>query len=193
MLVGEALDEMKDHEGAVREFRAAIAANPKEPNVRFGLGYLLWTKGHDPEAAQEFEAELANDPHHVQAMLYLADTKIRMNQMDDAKPLLEQVQKMDPDIAMQHLDLGIVYADEGRKQDARTEFEAAIRIAPTNVNAHYRLARLYRSIGMTAESKVEFDKANSLNKAEDERLLKIMSTIPSAKDSSAGTKQSLEK
>jgi hypothetical protein len=61
------------------------------------------------------------------------------------------------------------------------------------VNAHYRLARLYRSIGMTAESKVEFDKANSLNKAEDERLLKIMSTIPSAKDSSAGTKQSLEK
>jgi tetratricopeptide (TPR) repeat protein len=193
MLVGEALDEMKDHEGAVRELRAAVAANPKEPNVHFGLGYLLWTKGHDPEAAQEFEAEIANDPHHVQAMLYLADTKIRMNKMDDARPLLEQIQKTDPDIAMQHLDLGIVYADEGRKQDARTEFETAIRIAPSNVNAHYRLARLYRSMGMTAESKVEFDKANSLNKAEDERLLKVMSTIPAGKDSSAGTRQAPEK
>ena len=45
MLVGEALDEMKDPEGAIREFRAAVAANPKEPNVHFGLGYLLWTKG----------------------------------------------------------------------------------------------------------------------------------------------------
>ena len=193
MLVGEALDEMKDPEGAIREFRAAIATNPKEPNVHFGLGYLLWTKGHDPEAAQEFETEIANDPHHVQAMLYLADTDIRMNKMDDAGPLLEQIQKTDPDIAMQHLDLGIVYADEGRKQDARIEFETAVKIAPTNVNAHYRLARLYRSMGMAAEAKVEFDKASSLNKAEDDRLLKIMSTIPAGKDSSAGTKQSPEK
>ena len=193
MLVGEALDEMKDHEGAIKELRAAVAANPKEPNVHFGLGYLLWTTGHDPEAALEFEAEIANDPHHVQAMLYLADTKIRMNKMDDARPLLEQIEKTDPDIAMQHLDLGIVYADQGRKQDARTEFETAVKIAPTNVNAHYRLARLYRSMGMTAEAKVEFDKASSLNKAEDDRLLKIMSTIPAGKESSSGTKHSPEK
>jgi tetratricopeptide (TPR) repeat protein len=185
MLVGEALDEMKDPEGAIRELRAAVAANPKEPNVHFGLGYLLWTKGRDPEAAQEFEAEIANDPHHVQAMLYLADTKIRMNKMDEARPLLEQIQKTDPNIAMQHLDLGIVYADEGRKQDARTEFETAVKIAPSNVNAHYRLARLYRSMGLAPQAKVEFDKASSLNKAEDDKLLKIMSTIPGTEKSSA--------
>jgi hypothetical protein len=48
-------------------------------------------------------------------------------------------------------------------------------------------------MGMTAEAKVEFDKASSLNKVEDDRLLKIMSTIPAGKDSSAGTKQSPEK
>jgi tetratricopeptide (TPR) repeat protein len=45
MLVGEALDEMKDTLGATREFRAAVLANPKEPSVHFGLGYLLWTQG----------------------------------------------------------------------------------------------------------------------------------------------------
>src|SRR5215469_5715177 len=33
MLVGEALDEMKEADGAIREFRAAVQANPKEPNV----------------------------------------------------------------------------------------------------------------------------------------------------------------
>ncbi len=52
MLVGEALDEMKDHEGAIRELRAAISADPKQPNVHFGLGYLLWTKGQYPEASR---------------------------------------------------------------------------------------------------------------------------------------------
>ena len=193
MLVGEALDAMKDPEGAIREFRAAVAANPKEPNVHFGLGYLLWTKGQYPEAAQEFQAEIGNDPHHRQAMLYLADAKMQLNLMDDARHLLEQIEKTDPNIAMQHLDLGIVYADENRKQDARIELETAVKLAPRNVNAHYRLARLYRSMGMTAEAKLEFDKASGLNRAEDERLLKIMSTIPDSKDVSGAAKQAPEK
>ena len=181
MLVGETLDEMKDHEGAIREFQAAEKVNPKEPNVHFGLGYLLWKKGQYPQAAEEFQRELENDPQHLQAMLYLADAKIQMNEMAAAQPLLEQIGKMDPRVAMQHLDLGIVYADAGRKEDARRQFETAIKLSPKNVNAHYRLARLYRSMGMNAEAKAEFDKAGSLNKAEDERLLKIMSTLPASK------------
>jgi tetratricopeptide (TPR) repeat protein len=182
MLVGEALDEMKDPEGALRELRAAVAANPKAPNVHFGLGYLLWKKGQYPEAVEQFQKELDNDPRHVQALLYLADAKMQMNQMDDAQSRLEEIEKIDPNSAMQHLDLGIVYADAGRKEDARVQFETAIKLSPKNVNAHYRLARLYRSMGMTAEAKIEFDKASSLNKAEDDRLLKVMSAIPTRKD-----------
>ncbi len=65
MLAGEALDDMKDNEGSTKMFRAAVKANPKEPNVHFGLGYLLWTQKQYPEAATEFQAELANDPAHA--------------------------------------------------------------------------------------------------------------------------------
>jgi len=178
MLVGEALDQMKDPEGAIREFRAAIKANPMEPNVHFGLGYLLWTKAEYPEASKEFRAEIANDPRHVQAMLYLADSEIQMGEMEGAQARLEQIGKVQPGIALQHLDLGIVYAESGRKDEARAELEAATRLSPSNVSAHYRLARLYRSMGKAAEARVEFDKASSLNKVEDERLLKIMSAVP---------------
>ena len=192
MLVGEALDEMKDHEGAIREFRAAAAADPKEPNVHFGLGYLLWTRGQYQEAAEEFQTEVENEPDHLQAMLYLADTRILLNQFDRALPLLEQIGRKDPNIPMQHLDLGIVYVELDRKEDAKTQFESAIKLAPTNVKAHYHLAQLYRSMGRMAEAKVEFAKASSLNKAEDERLLKVMSTIPAAKKTQAPN-QAIEK
>jgi tetratricopeptide (TPR) repeat protein len=179
MLVGEALDEMKEADGAIREFRAAVQADPKEPNVHFGLGYLLWKKGQYPDAAKEFQAEIDNDPEHLQAMLYLADTEMQMNHPDEARPLLEKLVKLDQNSAMAHRDLGIVYADQDRKQEAQAEFRTAIKLAPNDVNAHYRLGRLYRSMGMNAEAKGEFAKASSLNKAEDDRLLKIMSTIPS--------------
>ena len=188
MLVGETLDEMKDPIGAVREFRAAILANPKEPNVHFGLGYLLWTQGHFPEAAQQFQTEIDNDSRHMQAMLYLADSDIQMNQMEDARSLLEQLVKINPENPMEHRDLGIVYAAQGRNEEAVSELQTAIRLKPTDVNAHWRLGRLYNSIGKKKEAGVEFETARSLNKTEDERLLKVMSTIPATdKKSPAST------
>ncbi len=178
MLVGEALDEMKDKQGAIHALRAAVAANPKEPNVHFGLGYLLWTQAQYVEAAEQFKAELANDPQHPQAMLYLADSDIQLSKDAEARPLLEALLKADAQSFKGHLDLGIVDADEGRKEDAIREYEAAAKIAPEDANVHWRLGRLYRSMGRAADAKAEFAKTGDLNKAADERLLKVMSKIP---------------
>jgi tetratricopeptide (TPR) repeat protein len=172
MLAGEALDEMKDNAGAVQQFRAAVKANPKEPNAHFGLGYLLWAQKKYSEAAREFQAELANDPKHIQSMLYLADTDIQMNQMDDAKPLLERVEKMNPGIPLVHLDLGIVYTEANRKEDALRELSVAAHYEPDDVNVHWRLARLYRAMGRPEMAKAEFDKAGALNQKADDDLYK---------------------
>lgn len=178
MLAAEALDEMKDTEGAIREFRAAIRANPKEPNVHFGLGYVLWTQDKTQDAVREFQAELDNYPGHAQAMLYLADSLIKMNRLEEALPLLEKVVGVNPTNAMGHLDLGIVYTEAGRKEDALRELKQSATLKPGDVSAHYHLGRLYRSMGRTAEANAEFDKSKSLNKAADEELIKVMSTVP---------------
>jgi tetratricopeptide (TPR) repeat protein len=177
MLVGEALDEMKDTMGATKEFRAAIAANPKEPNVHFGLGYLLWTQGHTNEAAAEFQAELDNDPEHIQAMLYLADSRIQMNQMDDARPLLERVAKIDSANPMGRLDLGIVYADAGRNEEALRELKAAAQLDPNDANVHWRLFQLYRSMEKTAEANAELAKTKRIDKASRVGLVNVMSRV----------------
>jgi tetratricopeptide (TPR) repeat protein len=172
MLAGEALDEMKDNEGSTMMFRAAVKANPKEPNAHFGLGYLLWTQKQYPEAASEFQAELANDPDHVQARLYLADSYIQLNRIEDAGPLLEKVVKLDPSIGLGHLDLGIVDSEAGRNEDALRELTQAAKLTPDDVDVHWRLGRLYRKLGKKDEAKAEFDKASTLNKAADQDLYK---------------------
>lgn len=174
MLAGEALDEMKDNQGATKMFRAAVQANPREPNVHFGLGYLLWTQKSYPEAATEFQAELANDPDHVQSMVYLADAHIQMNQPDLALPLLEKAVRLDPSQPLAHLDLGIIYSDAGKNDEAMRELTLASKLNPDEVNVHWRLGRLYRALGKKGEAKAEFDKASSLNKAANEDLYKKM-------------------
>lgn len=175
MLAGEALDEMKDNAGAVQQFRAAVKANPKEPNAHFGLGYLLWAQKKYAEAAAEFHAELANDSNHMQSMLYLADAEIQMDQMEQARPLLEKVEKTNPANALVHLDLGIVYSEADRREDALRELNIAVKYDPNDVNIHWRLARLYRAMGKKDLAKAEFDKASSLNQKADEDLYKKIS------------------
>jgi tetratricopeptide (TPR) repeat protein len=178
MLVGEALDEMKDTIGATREFRAAVQANPKEPNAHFGLGYLLWTQLQFQEASQEFQAELKNAPDYPQAMLYLADSDIKLNKNEDAEPLLERVVAIDPANSMGRLDLGIVYIGVDRKEDALREFKMAAALRPNDVNVHMWLGRIYRSEGKVDEAKAEFDKAKKLNRGSHEALIGVMSGTP---------------
>ena len=170
MLAGEALDEMKDNEGSTKMFRAAVAANPKEPNVHFGLGYLLWTQKQYPEAATEFQAEIANDPAHAQSMLYLGDTELQLNKPEEARPLLAKAVELDPSLWLGNLDLGVIDSDAGHNEDALRELLLAAKLKPDEVNVHWRLGRLYRTMGRKDAAKAEFDKASQLNKAVDEDL-----------------------
>jgi tetratricopeptide (TPR) repeat protein len=180
MLAGEAADEMHDRPGAVQQFRAAVKANPKEPNAHFGLGYLLWKQRQLPEAATELQAELDLDPTHVQAMLYLGDTLLQLDRPDEARPLLEKAAQLDPSLWRSHLDLGIVEADAGRKEEALRQMEEAAKLRPDEVNIHWRLGQLYRGMGKTDQAKIEFEKAKSLNKATDEGVAQKISGAPPA-------------
>jgi tetratricopeptide (TPR) repeat protein len=175
MLAGEALDEMNDSPGAIEMFRKAEKAKPNQPDVHFGLGYLLWTQKQYPDALKEFQAELANDPNHAQSLLYAADAQIQMNQYNDAAPLLERAVKLVPSAGLAHLDLGILAANDGRNDDALREFLAAEKLAPGDVNVHWRLGRLYRSMGRKEEAKAELDKASTITRSADQELYKKIS------------------
>jgi tetratricopeptide (TPR) repeat protein len=174
MLAGEASDELHDHGDAIEQFRAAVKANPNEPEVHFGLGYLLWTQKHLDEAATEFQAELANDPKHAQSMLYLGDTYLQLNQPEKARPFLEQAEQADPSQWRVHLDLGILAADAGQSDEALRQLTLADKQQPAEVSVHMRLGRLYKATGKNAEAKAEFDKAATLTNAADEVLVRQM-------------------
>jgi tetratricopeptide (TPR) repeat protein len=166
MLAGEALEEMKDDPGAIQQFRAALKANDKEPNVHYSLGYLLWKLKQYREAAHEFEAELANVPNHVQALAYLGDSEMRLQDPEATSHLLEAV-RIDRGMKLAHLDLGILYSDAGRQDDALRELREAAALSPNDADVHWRLGRLYQAAGMKDEAKAEFDKTRNLQKAAD--------------------------
>ncbi len=97
-----------------------MKADPKEPNVHFGLGYLLWTQNQFEEAAQQFQAELANVPDHAQALAFLADSDMQLNRSGEAMPLIQKALKIDPN---PHWRLARLYQAMGNKAEANLEFQ----------------------------------------------------------------------
>jgi tetratricopeptide (TPR) repeat protein len=178
MLAGEALDEQKDHQGAIKQFRAAVKANPKELDVHFGLGYLLWTQHQYEEAASEFQLEIDNNPKQYQAQLYLADAEMQLGHPELALPLLEKVEQEAPTLELTHIDLGTLYGDAGRNEDALRELHLAAKLAPDDVNVHWRLGRLLKSMGKKEEAQAEFAKASKIVKTTDNALINKISGPP---------------
>lgn len=165
MLAGEAYDELKNDEGAITEFQAAVNADPRTPNVHFGFGYLLWRRLKFDDAEREFRSELANNPEHPLALAYLGDTEMRRKSLDDAVPHLEHAVRIQPSIEIAHLDLGILYEGQGRTEDALMELKKAEKLNPGDSAIHYRLGRFYQSMGRKVEAKGEFEKAQKLLQA----------------------------
>jgi tetratricopeptide (TPR) repeat protein len=155
ILAAEALDQMGDKAGAVQALRTSLEASPKQPDLHFGLGYLLWTENKWPEAANEFQLELQTNPEHLTARIYLADSWVQQNEFEKALPELEKLvpgSELEP---LLHRDLGIIYAHSGRNEDAIRELRMAEQSDPEDLESRTRLARLYQLIGKREEVNAE--------------------------------------
>jgi Flp pilus assembly protein TadD len=132
------------------------------PDGHFGLGYLYWKLRRYDEACHEFEAELATQPQHAQALTYLGDTEMQAGRNKAAEVHLRRALTLDANMRLAHLDLGIVLTARNDSDEAARHFREAIRIDPSQPDAHYRLGRLWSSLGRQKEAEVEFEKVKTL-------------------------------
>jgi tetratricopeptide (TPR) repeat protein len=174
MLMGEALDADRRTGEAISEFEAAVKSNPMQPDVHFGLGYLYWKERRYEEAEREFRDELRTNPKNAPANAYLGDILMNSGHAKAAVPFLESAIALRSDLHIAHKDLAIIYTGDKQTEKAIREFREAIRTDPSNYDAHYRLARLYRELGRTAEADKEFAIVRTLHqKHTEEPLIKI--------------------
>src|ERR1017187_7365167 len=127
ILLGEVLDASNRTEAATAEFEAAVKASPVPPNAHFGLGYLYWKQQRYEEACRGFEAELANQPQHAQALTYLGDAEMHTEKDGSAEAHLRRALALDANMRLAHLDLGILLAAKNDSDEAARHFREAIR------------------------------------------------------------------
>jgi tetratricopeptide (TPR) repeat protein len=156
------LDASNRIEDATAEFEAAVKASPVPPEAHFGLGSVYWKQQRFEDARRGFEAELVNQPQHVQALTYLGDAEMHLNQEKAAEAHLRSALALDKNTRLAQLDLDILLAARNVSGEAALRFREAIRIDPSQPDAHYRLGRLLSSLGRGKEAEGEFEKVKKL-------------------------------
>jgi tetratricopeptide (TPR) repeat protein len=179
ILAGEALDGLGETDEAIAQFRAAETTAPHEPNVHFGLGYLLWKKSEFEGAKQEFELELADNENHVLALTFLGDIAIKENDQVSAMGFLNRAIAQPGASCLTYLDLGILHAAVGENKQATVDFQHSIRLDPNELDAYWRLARVYLAMGKKQEAHAELAKWKLLHKPMDEGLVEQMRSVSS--------------
>jgi tetratricopeptide (TPR) repeat protein len=153
---------------------AAARISPSEPNVHFGIGYLLWKENRLDEAERAFRTELVHDANHAKACAWLGDIAVQRQQYAKAKPLLERALRIDPKIRIAHVDLGGVHENDGDDSKAALEYQAAIRLDPSRTDARYRLARVYQRMSRPEDARRELAAVKQLvDKQDQDSLLSV--------------------
>jgi tetratricopeptide (TPR) repeat protein len=146
--------------GAVAEFRKAIAIDPHLPGIHFELAELLQSSQDEAvkkQAEKEYRAALAENPQDAKSILRLADIDEQKGASQQALEGYKKAVTLQANDADAKIGLAKILTEMNQTDEALSLLEAAVRLDPTNATAHYRLGTLYRKTGRSEDSKKEME------------------------------------
>ncbi len=146
--------------GAIAQYRQAIAIDPHLPGVHFELAGLLHTS-QDPavkkEAEQEYRAAVRENPQDVRAICALAEIAETKGDTQQAFDDYSKAVALQPEDANGKLGLAKVLIEMTQQDKALPLLEASAQLEPTNATVHYRLATLYKKMGRMDDARREVE------------------------------------
>lgn len=153
---GEIMESMNNYDGAIIEYKKAVAMAPNEAGTHYKLGSAYWSISQWDAATAEFQAELANDPRNCSAQWKIGD--IVLMQHGDAQEALADINKAlatCADLTEARADRARALLRLNRPQEALPDLQAAEKASPDDPTIHYLLAQAYRTLGRTPEAQTE--------------------------------------
>ena len=153
---GEIMESMKNYDGAVVEYKKAVAMDPQRTGTHYKLGNAYWYLGDWDSAIKEFQAELANDPANCAAQGQIGDILIeqRIN-FEEGLAAVEKALAICPTLTQARVDRGRAWLKLNRNDEAVKDLEAAERETPDDPRVHFFLAQGYRALGQPQKAQAE--------------------------------------
>jgi tetratricopeptide (TPR) repeat protein len=155
---GEIMESMKNYDGALLEYRRAVEMAPRQPGVHYLLGNAYWALASWSDAVNELKAELAIDPENCAAHWKIGNAMLEQR-LDPTQALasIDKALELCPKLVQAKVDRGRALIRMERNSEAITDLRSAEKISPEEPTIHFLLGQALRSLGRTADAKVEMD------------------------------------
>jgi predicted Zn-dependent protease len=169
--LGMALYSSRQYQQAFQALCRAIDLNPSDLHPYLVLGNAYDISPLPSQAVTVHFARLAQlEPRNPKALYYYAlslwearSAAVRARVSQEVETLLKSAVRLDPAFGEAHLQLGILYAEEGHYAREIAEYRAATRLDPRRADAHYRLAQALLRAGNRAAAQKELETFNRLH------------------------------
>jgi tetratricopeptide (TPR) repeat protein len=160
----ELMESMKNYEGAIVEWKKAIAAAPKQPGVHFKLGDLYWSLEQWDNAAEQFRLEQEIDPQNCMIEWKLGDILMRQSvEPEQALAREDKALAACPALTEARADRARLLLKLHREREAIAELKTVEKNDPSDPSTHFLLAQAYRSTGRAEEAQQEMKRFSELD------------------------------
>ncbi|MGH7178172.1 MAG: tetratricopeptide repeat protein [Tepidisphaeraceae bacterium] len=129
---------LKQYPQAIEAWKRYVAASNGSADSYNDLGYTYELAGHSSEAEAAYRAGLARDPSNGPCNINLGLLLVRTDRVNEGALFLEKTLKP----AEVHYNIGSVYQQLGKKEQAIEEFRKALELDPSMKEAKARLKQL---------------------------------------------------
>lgn len=158
-LLGVCYDEKGQFSAAQDEYKKATKVEPINARFLNNLGYSYYLANNDKQAIKWYQKALKFTPDDRRIMNNLGLALGRRGEFAKAK---EQFVKAVGEHGA-HLNLGYIYSQQGRYQQAIEQFEAALKLQPTSLVTMNSLAQVYDRVGRARESEMLQEQSRKLS------------------------------
>ncbi len=145
------IDEGKSQE-VIALCKRTLSLDERNPQAHTLLGEVHAGLGKPAEALPYFEKALEIQPKLTQNRLNLAVCLVEVEQYDRAEGLLKDIVDDFPRFPLAHFNLGLLYEEQGRPEDARSAYEAEVSAYPGDFRARFNLGKILFRLGDRAGS-----------------------------------------
>lgn len=155
-VAGEIDESMHNYDGALVEYKQAAAMSPRRVGAHMHLAEVYWETSKWDSAAEEFTAELKNDPNNCNAHWKLANTILEVNgSAEDALAHLNAAIERCPGLMQAHVDRARTLLKLSQPDKALPDLLSAEKDSPKEPSIHFLLSSTYRAQGKTVDAQRE--------------------------------------
>lgn len=181
-MLGYQAELAQNSELALKEYQAALKADPSAQSVKARLASIHFSLGDVPNALRYAEDVADGPSEDAHILTHMAGILAGGGKSDKALNVLDRAIELDPEVSEAYFSKGLLLLNLKRPAEAEEAMRAGLARSSDSAVGHYHLGRVLLESGKADEAMASFERAITVNPAFEPAYLALASMYESRND-----------